>query len=88
MRSEATPGGLRRAADSFEPYAEGGVSAELVVMPLLLPSDPVITGIAEVAAQRQVADGRWFGIDGRCLGNSRPAEPGCYIHQGRKVMVR
>ena len=62
--AEATPGGLRRAAESYEPYADGGVSTEFVVMPLLLSSDPIITGIAEVAA------------------------PGCYIHQGQKVMVR
>ena len=87
-QAEATPGGLRRAAESYEPYADGGVSTEFVVMPLLLSSDPIITGIAEVAAPRQAADSRWFGIDGRCLGTSRPAAPGCYIHQGQKVMVR
>lgn len=33
------------------------------------------------------SDGRWYSIDGRVL-NARPALPGLYIHDGRKVMVK
>lgn len=49
--------------------------------------DGTPTGINTISTDNDDAPGTWFGIDGRRL-QHRPAKPGVYMNNGRKVVVK
>ena len=45
------------------------------------------TGINETTAQNRAQDGNaWYTLDGRRI--DKPTQPGLYIHNGRKMVVK
>ena len=77
-----------RAENTFTPYTEGGLSDTFIVYPLEMLDNPVATRVTEVVLPDGAADNRWYTIDGRCLGDTKPTTPGFYINGSRKVLIR
>ena len=73
---------------SYTPYTDGGVSDTFIVYPLELPDKVPTTGITDVNIASMRADNRWYTIDGRNLGTTKPTTPGLYINGHRKVVIR
>jgi hypothetical protein len=71
---------------TFTPYVEGGISDTFIVYPLRLTEDPVPTAIDNISTTI-TTDNRWYNIDGRYLGTTKPTMSGIYINNGQKVVV-
>lgn len=45
-------------------------------------------GVNQIVTDGTEDDAYWYDLNGRAIAMSRPAQPGIYIHQGRKVVVK
>jgi len=69
------------------PYTEGGVSDKFIAYPLDHLDEPIPTRIVEISTSQNNLN-RWYCIDGRFVGTTKPTAPGIYINGNRKVVIR
>ena len=68
------------------PYTEGGVSDKFIVYPLDHLDEPIPTRIVEISTSQNNLN-RWYCIDGRFVGTTKPNVPGLYINGNKKILV-
>lgn len=68
------------------PYTEGGVSDKFIAYPLDHLDEPIPTRIVEISTSQNNLN-RWYCIDGRFVGTTKPNVPGLYINGNKKVLV-
>lgn len=68
------------------PYTDGGVSDRFIVYSLDHLDEPIPTRIIEISTSQNNLN-RWYCIDGRFVGTTKPNVPGLYINGNKKVLV-
>lgn len=63
------------------------VEISALTRPSLAIGSPETTGINSTATIMEQSAGQWFDLSGRKL-NSAPMKPGCYINNGKKIVIQ
>lgn len=89
LSSEVVNFNVGTSTVSYNAYTTGGGAKVMpgVLLNWKLIDDNNTTGISDVAKTEETGDNAWYNLQGMRFG-SRPATPGLYIHQGRKIIVK
>ena len=68
------------------PYTDGGVSDKFIAYPFDYLDEPIPTRIVEISTSQNNLN-RWYCIDGRFVGTTKPNVPGLYINGNKKILV-